>query len=80
MKPLLNILAATLLLTACIDTSRSSKTTQINTTLGQEILDLKKALDQGAIDEREYRRMIEALAEERLDTSLETAEEGGGDS
>ncbi len=74
MKRLLPIslfLAGTVLLTGCYNSERINETTQISTTLGQEIIDLKTALDQGAIDQREYRLLIEELAENRLGVSLE---------
>lgn len=75
MKRLLNIsliLSASLLLAGCYNSERINKTTQYSTTLGQEIIDLKTALDQGAIDEREYRLLIEGLSEERVGVSLTT--------
>ncbi len=70
----ISLLAGALLLTGCYNSERINKTTQISTTLGQEIIDLKTALDQGAIDQREYRLLIEELAEDRLGVSLEKPE------
>jgi len=36
---------------------KNSDVTNINTTVGEELLDLKKALDAGAITEEEYNQM-----------------------
>ncbi len=81
MNPLRNfslILATSLLLAGCYNSERINKTTQYSTTLGQEIIDLKTALDQGAIDEREYRQLIKGLSEERVGVSL-SAEDSASD-
>jgi len=67
------LLSGILILSGCYNSERVNKTTQINTTLGQEILDLKTALDKGAIDQREYRLLIEELARDRLGLSLQEA-------
>ncbi len=37
------------------------KTTTITTTTGQQLLDLKKALDAGAIDEKQYEKMKDEI-------------------
>ncbi len=64
------LILSVVLLGGCYNSERVNQTKQITTTLGQEILDLKTALDQSAINESEYRLMVDKLAEERLDVSL----------
>ena len=60
MKPF--ILAFSILfLSSCASSlfsvDKNSDVTNINTTVGEELLDLKKALDAGAITEEEYNQM-----------------------
>ena len=40
---------------------KNSDVTNINTTVGDELIDLKKALDAGAISEEEYNDMKEKI-------------------
>ncbi len=42
-----------------------SKTTNLSTTLGQELSDLQKAYEQGVITEQQYREAKEKLLKER---------------
>ena len=44
-----------------IDVDKSSEVTNINTTVGEELIDLKKALDAGAISEEEYNSKKEKI-------------------
>ena len=50
-----------LFLTSCASSlfsvDKKSDVTNINTTVGEELIDLKKALDAGAITEEEYNEM-----------------------
>ena len=50
-----------LLLSSCASSlfsvDKKSDVTNINTTVGEELIDLKKALDSGAITEEEYNEM-----------------------
>lgn len=59
---LLPILAASLLLTGCFSfhSSRSSKEPP-SATLGEELIDLKAARDNGAISEDEYQQQRQKL-------------------
>ena len=59
MKKLIFIAFMPLLLMNCVTTGYtwspySGNTTVINTTIGQEFIDLKQALDSGAITQEEY--------------------------
>jgi len=63
MKPYIIILNI-LLFTSCasIDLfNKKSDTTNISTTVGDELIDLQKALDSGAINQEEYDSMKEKL-------------------
>jgi len=64
------LLVATLslFLTACYNIERSE--TNVNTTFGQELIDLKKALDSGAIDQQQYQKILSQLADRRLNIDL----------
>ena len=42
---------------------KNSDVTNINTTVGEELIDLKKALDAGAITEEEYNEMKSKILE-----------------
>ena len=42
---------------------KNSDVTNINTTVGEELIDLKKALDTGAITEEEYNEMKSKILE-----------------
>ena len=46
--------------------------TVINTTTGQELLDLKEALDSGAITQEEYDELKLIIIDERYDTSADS--------
>ena len=56
-----------------IDTSKE-KTIQIKTTTGQELNDLKVALDSGAITLEEYNKLKKKIVE-RLDESIDVNED-----
>jgi hypothetical protein len=53
------ILVATLV--SCIAVGSGGKNIEQQPTLGQELLDLKKAKDEGAISDQEYHEMKEKL-------------------
>jgi uncharacterized membrane protein len=58
------IILSVLLFTSCasIDLfNKKSDTTNITTTAGDELIDLQKALDSGAITEEEYDQMKEKI-------------------
>ena len=58
-----------------IDINRSkTKTIEIKTTTGQELNDLKEALDSGAITEKEYYKIKKKIVE-RLDESIDVNED-----
>ena len=69
MKNMTNYLLAfcVLLLTSCASSlfsvDKNSDITNINTTVGDELVDLKKALDAGAITEEEYNEMKRQILE-----------------
>lgn len=42
--------------------SNETNVTHINTTLGEEIVALKKALDSGAIEQGQYDQLVEGLS------------------
>ncbi len=46
--------------------------TVINTTIGQELLDLQQALDSGAITQKEYDELRLKIIDERYDTSADS--------
>ena len=55
-----------LFLTSCTSLdlfNKKSEVTNINTTVGDELVDLKKALDAGAITEEEYNEMKRKILE-----------------
>ena len=63
MKPYIIILSI-LLFTSCASIelfNKKSDTTNITTTAGDELLDLQKALDSGAINQEEYDEMKEKI-------------------
>lgn len=65
----IKIVIATLLvfaLSACAPDIIKSNNYNFSTTLGQELIDLKKALDEGAINSNDYESMIESLKEARF--------------
>ena len=75
------ILIMSILLISCmggvklIDIDRSkTKTIEIKTTTGQELNDLKEALDSGAITEKEYNKLKRKIVE-RLDESIDVNED-----
>lgn len=72
MKSFLLIVALSITLSACYNSERN--TTQINTTFGQELMDLKKALDSGAINNEQYKKILNRLTESRLKLNLEAAD------
>lgn len=49
------------LLTGCAGDTMVNVPTSTKITKGQELADLQRALDAGAVSEREYRRLREAL-------------------
>ena len=63
MKPYIIILSI-ILFTSCTSIelfNKKSDTTNITTTVGDELIDLQKALDSGAINQEEYDEMKEKI-------------------
>jgi hypothetical protein len=54
-----------LLLTGCGGADVKTSSTTTTTTLGQELLDLKKARDQGVITDKEYETMKQDIMKKR---------------
>ncbi len=61
MKPtkIITAIVLALFISGC---SNETNVTHINTTLGQEIISLKAALDSGAINQGQYEDLVEALS------------------
>ena len=80
MKKLIFIAVMSLLLMHCfgianpIFVKSPHGNTYIQTTTGQELLDLKQALDSGAITEKEYNKLKKKIVE-RLDESIDVNED-----
>lgn len=72
MNKVILVIGISLLLGACYNSERSE--TNINTTFGQELTDLKKALDNGAIDDKQYQKIVNKLADRRLRLDLDEDE------
>ena len=81
MKKILFIAIIPLLLMHCFSPSfRSphshridSSTTEINTTMGQELIDLQQALESGAITQEEYDELRKKIME-RLDAPVDATD------
>ena len=79
MKKLLFIAVIPLLLMSCgitpfvLSTNCGNHTTEINATTGQELLDLQKALDSGAITQEEYDELRKKIME-RLDAPVDSTD------
>ena len=76
MKKLLLIAFMPLLIMNCLTTgitcsTNSGNTTEINTTTGQELVDLQQALDSGVITQEEYDELKLKIIE-RLDTPVDS--------
>lgn len=54
------VLSASLITLGCVGVS-ASKSYQQNPTIGQQLTDLKKAHDQGAINDAEYERLKQGI-------------------
>ena len=64
MKKIIGLLLVTIFITtsvSCIAVGSGGKKIEQQPTLGQELLDLKKARDEGAISDQEYVEMKERL-------------------
>jgi hypothetical protein len=64
MKKIVCVLLALALLTtllSCIAVGSGGKTVEQKPTVGQELIDLKLARDEGAISEQEYKEMKEKI-------------------
>ena len=77
MKKLLLVLSIVGLFMGCYINLAHSKhasgnITVINTTTGQELLDLKEALDSGAITQEEYDELKLKIINERYDASVDS--------
>ena len=78
MKKLLIIAVIPLLLMNCIGENpfsmpNNSTNTIINSTTGQELIDLQKALDSGAITQKEYDKLKLKIIE-RLDAPVDSTD------
>ena len=81
MKKLIFIAVIPLLLMHCgigyapmlYNSPNSHNTTEINTTIGEELIDLKQALDTGAITQEEYDELKLKIIE-RLDAPVDSTE------
>jgi len=76
MKKILLVAFMPLLLMNCLTTGitcspNSGNTTEINTTIGQELIDLQGALDTGAITQEEYDELKLKIIE-RLDAPVDS--------
>ena len=63
--PLTLLMAITV--TSCAPAVSKEYIYNFNTTLGQELIDLKSALDQGAIGKKQYEDMFESIKNSRFD-------------
>jgi len=64
MKKIISVLLVLTILTtmvSCIAVGSGGKKVENQTTLGQQLIDLKKARDEGAISEQEYEELREKL-------------------
>lgn len=68
------LLIVSLSLVGCDNFNRNTKV--ITTTLGKEISDLKAALDQGAIDEEQYRKLLDEVIKKRMGSSSSLGDKG----
>lgn len=59
-------LVLTISLTACAPDMTDNNNYNFNISLGQELIDLKKALDEGAINDEEYKEMVDSLKKSRF--------------
>ena len=80
MKKLISIAVIPLLLmhcgisyNICSPYAMMTETTEINTTIGQELLDLQQALDSGVITQEEYDELKLKIIE-RLDAPVDTTD------
>ena len=78
MKKLLLVAFMPLLLMNCLTTGytcspNSGNTTEINTTTGQELIDLKEALDSEVITQEEYDDLRKKIME-RLDAPVDSTD------
>ena len=64
---ILLVLLITVTLAGCAPAVSKEYTYNFNATLGQELIDLKSALDQGAIDKEQYDEMFESIKNSRFD-------------
>lgn len=59
-------MALIITLSGCAPDIIKSNNYNFSTTLGEELIDLKKAMEEGAIDNEEYEEMVESLKESRF--------------
>jgi hypothetical protein len=59
------VLAASLALAGCWGGGADVRNSTRSTTVGQELIDLQRARDQGVIDEREYERQRKRILRRR---------------
>ena len=63
---LLLALFLSITLAGCAPAVSKNYTYNFDTTLGQELIDLKSALDQGAVTQKQYDEMFESLKRSRF--------------
>jgi len=59
------LIALALLLTSCSGGGAKNYNSVVSTTLGQELIDLQRAKESGAISEKDYQRQRDKLIEGR---------------
>ncbi len=64
---ILSVIFIVISLSACSPAVSKKNTYNFNTTLGQELIDLKNALDQSAITQDQYDEMFESIKSSRFD-------------
>ena len=64
-KKILLIILLSISVAGCAPDIIDNYSYNYNTTLGQELIDLKKALDEGAINKEQYAEMVNSLKEAR---------------
>lgn len=67
MSPKILLVILTVSLVGCAPAVNKEYTYHYNTTLGQELIDLKSALDQGVIEKQQYDEMFESIKNSRFE-------------
>ena len=70
---LFRLIIVALLFSSCamdMSSQNNNRTTEIHTTRGQELIDLKKALDKGAITQEEYEELKEKIMKRKKEKEM----------